>query len=314
MRSLQYILSAGLLVLAANTSEAQNTILMGKITNGHDKPVADALVRLSKSGSAPVETTPDKDGLYYSPVLNPDTYNVTIVLNGKALKAKSVQVMSMDKEHTYCNFTITGDKVKTEQTTADPFVATLAAHSEINNKNIIDGTHMGSYKMAKDEKSADKTNIPATEHFTINTKDVQGTNAAQSMLMGKVTDSHGRPVDGAIVRISKPGMKAIETASQKDGLYYSGMLAPDTYNVTVVMNGTPSKVKSITLPAMNTEHKYYNFKMKGSGMETEETTEDPFLATVSGKLQIDNSTDGGPERSMYIQSKADVQKAVEKAK
>ena len=313
MRSLQYILSAGLLVLAANTSEAQNTILMGKITNGHDKPVADALVRLSKTGSAPVETTSDKDGLYYSPVLNPDTYNVTIVLNGKALKAKSVQVMPMDKDKTYCNFTITGDKVKTEQTTTDPCVATLDAHSEIDNKQIVDMQANGN-KMVSADKSIDKTKMPATEHVVINSKDIQGAGVPQSMLMGKVTDSHGRPVDGAIVRISKPGMKAIETASQKDGLYYSGMLAPDTYNVTVVMNGTPGKVKSITLPAMGNEHKYYNFKMKGSGMETEETTEDPFLATVSGKLQVDNSTDGGTGRSMYIQRKADVQKPAEKTK
>ena len=296
MRSVYSLLLAALATLSANISEAQNSILMGKITNGHDKPVVGAVVRLSKPGSVAVETTSDKDGLYCTQQVQADKYNVTIVVGGKAMKANSVTLLPMDKDKKYYNFTLSGGKLSMDETATDPYVAVLSAHSELDTKSMSDRMN----KPAKTAPEAGTTKMPATEHFVIKHKSTDQTGV---MLMGKITNSNGKPVEGAIVRVSKAGMKTVETASQKDGLYYSDMLQPDTYNVTITVNGATMKVKSINLPAMDNEKKYYNFKMKGAKVETEETTEDPFIGTVSGKLEATN-TDASMGGGAYQSKKA----------
>jgi Carboxypeptidase regulatory-like domain len=105
---------------------AQNSILAGKITDGHDRPIIDAVIAVEHDSS----TNSDKDGLYYTSIMKPGHYVVTITIKGKKMRSVPVDVPDMQGVRQYYNFKISAGKVQVEQTISDPFVAAVIAERE----------------------------------------------------------------------------------------------------------------------------------------------------------------------------------------
>ncbi len=85
---------------------AQNTMLMGKISDVHNQPVKGASLYLRELQDKPVAVS-DDEGLFTSTMLPIGDYKVRIEANGKELQADNIQ-LSGKKEYFY--FTLTGKK------------------------------------------------------------------------------------------------------------------------------------------------------------------------------------------------------------
>jgi len=120
-----------ILLFAANVSFAQNAILAGRIVDTSDKPVAGAVIKVVM-GKKIIETTADKDGLYYTKPFPAGTYAVRIYANSKSYKVHEIPVVPWDKAKKFYNFQLVGNKVVTEIDEQDPFMAVAFNKVETN--------------------------------------------------------------------------------------------------------------------------------------------------------------------------------------
>jgi hypothetical protein len=84
-----FLLVLFVLIFAGCPSFAQERLLMGKMVDENNKPIAGAIIKVGK-GSGAVETRSDIDGLYYTTLLPSGTYHIAVECNGKFLKAKKI--------------------------------------------------------------------------------------------------------------------------------------------------------------------------------------------------------------------------------
>ncbi len=114
-----------LALLCSVPSHAQQAILSGKVTDGKNKPLADAVVRISKNMDV-VDVFTGEDGMYYSPLLPVGSYHVDIIANGTTSRAKKVYLSPQTREKKYYNFKVVNGKVAADIDYRNPYIAPKA--------------------------------------------------------------------------------------------------------------------------------------------------------------------------------------------
>jgi hypothetical protein len=146
------------LLLATNASFAQNTLLTGRIVDVNNKPVAGAVIKVV-TGKKIIETTADKDGLYYTKLFPAGKYHVRIHANNKSYKVNEITVAARDKEKWFYNFQLTGSKAVVHIDEQDPFME--VAFNKIEAKQHLNDLPVGSrvwcIKYATDSNEFGKT-------------------------------------------------------------------------------------------------------------------------------------------------------------
>lgn len=112
-------------LLCSFSSMAQQAILSGKVTDGKNKPLVDAVVRISKNMDV-VDVFTGEDGMYYSPLLPVGSYHVDIISNGVTARAKKVYLSPQGREKKYYNFKVVNGHVAADIDYRNPYVAPKA--------------------------------------------------------------------------------------------------------------------------------------------------------------------------------------------
>ena len=79
-----------------------------------------------------IETTADKDGLYYTKLLPAGNYKVRIYSNSHCYRANEINVPGADKTKRFYNFKLTGSKAILNIDEPDPFMAVAFHKIEAN--------------------------------------------------------------------------------------------------------------------------------------------------------------------------------------
>ena len=61
--------------------------------------------------------------------------------------------------------------------------------------------------------------------------------AQNSIFAGKIVDINNKPVPGAVIKVSRPGMPPMEAVSDSDGLYCTRQIADGSYYLDVFTDG-----------------------------------------------------------------------------
>jgi hypothetical protein len=122
--------------------------------------------------------------------------------------------------------------------------------------------------------------------------------ARQSLLMGKIVDENNKPIHGAIIKVTK-ARKTIEVRSDNDGLYYTQLLATDSYRIGVHANGKYLKAKKIYFIA-DEPKKYYILRLKENKLEVEVTDKNVFMDTQISKIEANQNLHDMPKDGWRI--------------
>jgi hypothetical protein len=112
------------LIGVAATSHAQQTMLMGKITDAQKKPIPGAVLHLQGKDNKDRMATSDNMGLFTSTLIPAGKYKAYIGLGKERLKAGKI-VLSASRSKKYFHFTLTENKKVTVTTSArNPYMET----------------------------------------------------------------------------------------------------------------------------------------------------------------------------------------------
>jgi len=93
--------------------------------------------------------------------------------------------------------------------------------------------------------------------------------------MGRVIGEDGKPIIGAIIKVSNRSA-AVETRSDRDGLYYTTLLPSGTYRIAMVHDGRYLKAKKIYFYAEGPK-KYYVLCPADNKLKVEVTEKNVFM-------------------------------------
>lgn len=114
--------------------------------------------------------------------------------------------------------------------------------------------------------------------------------AQNSILAGKIVDENNKPIPGAIIRISKVRYLVQELHADKDGLFYSKILAEGSYFVDVTANNKQMTAKKLFIGNdVYGNKKYYIIRVLEDRVVIDKVDEDPSISVKLGKLN-----DGDP--------------------
>lgn len=125
-------------LLSGYFSEAQNSILAGKIVDENNNPLPGAILKLTHLGRT-IAVTADEDGLYYSPLLEAGNYRIDISARDRQYKAPKVYLEATEKNTKYYNYTITKYHVIARVEDRDPFMETELSKVEADKDIIMEG-------------------------------------------------------------------------------------------------------------------------------------------------------------------------------
>jgi hypothetical protein len=108
--------------------------------------------------------------------------------------------------------------------------------------------------------------------------------AQNSIFAGKVTGEDNKPVPGTRIMVSLHGSIADEVVADKDGLYYTRLLAAGNYSLDVIAYGKHLKA-SACLKAGDTKQ-YYNLEIGKDDLRVIVTAHDPFIQAQLGKIEV----------------------------
>ena len=108
--------------------------------------------------------------------------------------------------------------------------------------------------------------------------------AQNTLLAGRITDENNKPVAGAVIKVAK-GKTAIETAANKDGLYYTKLLPAGKYHVSIYTGDKSYKANQINVQTSDKTKSFYNFKLTGNNAVTSIDEQDPFMAVAFEKIE-----------------------------
>jgi hypothetical protein len=143
------------LLLLADVSFAQNSMLAGKLVGEDNMPIAGAKIEM-KRGYKVAETKSDDDGLFYSKLLPVGYYHIRVVAGGKYMRAKTVYLPDETKKKSYFYLRVVGDKVIVVVDAEDPFLKAKLTklEKEDQRKVILEGA--GAYFIVKIDSATGK--------------------------------------------------------------------------------------------------------------------------------------------------------------
>jgi hypothetical protein len=109
-------------ITGVHFSFAQNSILAGKIVDENNQPLAGAVITATSKAVA-ARATADADGLFYTKLIPPGSYNLAVNVHNRKLRAGKIDIASNTKEHQYYLLTVSGKKIAAKSDTRDPFIA-----------------------------------------------------------------------------------------------------------------------------------------------------------------------------------------------
>jgi len=130
-----FVLFLFLVLLLADVSFAQSSMLAGKIVDEHNMPIASAKIKIKKRGRV-AEAKSDNDGLFYSKLVPVGYYRIGVVVDGKYMKTRSVYLPDETKKKSYFYLRVVGDKVIVATDAEDPFMKVKLTKIEKDRHNI----------------------------------------------------------------------------------------------------------------------------------------------------------------------------------
>jgi hypothetical protein len=118
-------------ITGVHFSFAQNSILAGKIVDENNQPLAGAVITATSKAVA-ARATADADGLFYTKLIPPGSYNLAVNVHNRKLRAGKIDIASNAKEHQYYLLTVSGKKIAAKSDTRDPFIAVKVSKIEAN--------------------------------------------------------------------------------------------------------------------------------------------------------------------------------------
>jgi hypothetical protein len=100
-----------ILLVAGNVAFGQKSVMMGKVFDANGKPVAGAELKIT-GRQVYYKVKTDNDGIYNTPLIDPQGYHVMIDADGKYFTTERVKVVKPCQEPEFYNFVLTGDHVE----------------------------------------------------------------------------------------------------------------------------------------------------------------------------------------------------------
>ena len=138
----RFILFLFSVVLLADASFAQKSMMAGKIVSEDGMPIAGAKIEM-KRGYKVTTTKSDDDGLFYSQLLPVGYYHIRVVAGGKYMKAKTLYLPDETKKKSYFYLRVVGDKVVVVMDGESPFLRAKLTKIESEDPReilLIEGT------------------------------------------------------------------------------------------------------------------------------------------------------------------------------
>ena len=111
----------GCILVTALKSQAQNSILAGKIVDENQQPAHGALIKLCKSGVTIVATA-DSDGLYITRPLADGVYSIRVFYANNTSELKNIAVGDECYKGKFYELHIAGNQLKADINERDPFL------------------------------------------------------------------------------------------------------------------------------------------------------------------------------------------------
>lgn len=124
------------LIGVAATSHAQQTMLMGKITTEHNKPIAGAVLHLQGKLNKESIATSDNMGLFTSTLIPAGKYKAHIELGKERLKAGTITLSATDAKKYYYLAISENKKVTVTTSALNPYMETKLNELAADDKRI----------------------------------------------------------------------------------------------------------------------------------------------------------------------------------
>ena len=124
--------------------------------------------------------------------------------------------------------------------------------------------------------------------------------AQNSVLAGKIVDENGKPVSGAIIKMTGDGVVLGEAKSDSDGLYCSRLLPCGRLPVSVFLNGKMAGKKWVVLNEKTGSKEFFIIKVMPKKIIINKVDNDPALAVKLSRIEEQQKMMDYPAGKMHI--------------